>query len=227
MAGSVEPVSDTGNIAAAIQRAMVVVCHGYHRKEAPVSQISAPVAVTSRINVSMVSLKWGEVLSTLLPGTVAVYAIAPYFPALHARVTDIDKIGFEGGLVLLIVSALAGGVLEAVNRISWERILIKLCPSADALSGLTPENMELYERGVQSSYKYCTFYSNFALAIVLLIARRIDYAWRLKVVTLGAEMFILAGTALVLFYASYVQWKYFVNYMRKIFCRERTSYAAE
>src|SRR5690348_5203361 len=51
-------------------------------------------AQSQRVNVSMVSLKWGDVLSMLLPGAVALYAIAPYFPQLQERINEIfDRTG--------------------------------------------------------------------------------------------------------------------------------------
>jgi len=164
----------------------------------------------------MVSLKWGEVLSTLLPGAVALFAIAPYFPTLKDRIDHVSGAGLEGGIVLIMACALAGGVLEAFNRLTWEPyVLVKRCKSPDALSGLTPENMELYERGVQSSYKYCTFYSNFGLAMVLLLISHLQFSINKWSIGTG----IIAGTIGVLFRASFVQWKYFVNYQTKVFCR--------
>lgn len=198
-------------------------CHSYDGK-GNVSVQPPAIAVIPRVNISMVSLKWGEVLSTLLPGVVALYAIAPYFPTLKAKVDNINGIGWEGGLLLLMASALAGGVLEAFNRITWEKfVLAKLCRSVDALSSLTPENLELYERGVQSSYKYSTFYANFAWAMLLLLGRRVDHGLRIK----SVEMVIIAGTVAVLLVASYVQWTYYVNYLRKVFRKEKRGLHAE
>ena len=65
--------------------------------------------------ISMVSLKWGDVLSTLLPGAVALVAIAPFFPLLHEQILNPSGLGLGAGVALLMASALAGGVLEAVN----------------------------------------------------------------------------------------------------------------
>jgi hypothetical protein len=167
-----------------------------------------------RMNVSMVSLKWGDVLSTLLPGTVALFAVAPYFPSLNERIHNLDRIGVAGGFALLIASALAGGFLEALTRLTWERfVLVRLCPPKDILSNLNAENMDLYERGVQGSYKYATFYANFAWATILLLYARLDHGAAICSVPTS----LLAGMILMLLLASYVQWTYYVNYQTKVF----------
>lgn len=162
----------------------------------------------------MLSLKWGDILSMLLPGAVAVFAISPYFPLLSDWIQKIDKPTV--GLALLIASALAGGVLEAFTRIVWEPFwLMKRCKAPDTLSNLNPENLDLYERGVQSSYKYVTFYANFAWAMGLLLVGRMQHAatrWSIGTVIIGIVTAILLR-------ASHTQWKYFVNYQSKVFTR--------
>jgi hypothetical protein len=165
----------------------------------------------------MLSLKWGDVLSTLLPGALALFAISPYFPLLNNEIQNIDKISVSGGFALLIASALAGGLLEALTRITWERWwLQKRCPSSDALSSLTPTNLDLYERGVQSSYKYVTFYANFAWAVLtLLIVRLVRGVARCSVASV-----LLITVIAVLLWASHVQWTYFVNYQKKLFSKK-------
>jgi fluoride ion exporter CrcB/FEX len=161
----------------------------------------------------MVSLKWGDVLSTLLPGAVALFAVAPYFPTLKRWIDNLDKSGPSIGVVLLIAAALAGGVLEAVTRITWEKFLSKKYPLGDVLCNLTPVNVDLYERGVQSSYKYATFYANFAGALALLyLSRLIQGA---SGCSLGSVM--LGCTILILLVASYVQWGYYGHYRRSVF----------
>jgi hypothetical protein len=167
----------------------------------------------------MVSLKWGEVLSTLLPGAVALFAIAPYFPVLSVWFEKLDKGGIAVGVMLLMASALAGGVLEAVTRIIWEPYwLVKRCKPPDALSNLDSTNLELYERGVQSSYKYVTFYANFAWATLLLLVRNLQYTrW------FSISNFILAAAIIILLRASHVQWRYYVNYQKKLFNRSKLS----
>jgi hypothetical protein len=162
----------------------------------------------------MVSLKWGDFLSTLLPGCVALFAISPYFGRLDAIAKNLDKAGPVTGLVLLIASALVGGVLEAVTRITWEPWwLVRRCKPIDSLSNLTPDNLELYERGVQSSYKHVTFYANFAWATVLLLVSRWQQGGRL----FSIGTLILGLGLVVLLRASHVQWTYFVDYQKKLF----------
>lgn len=161
----------------------------------------------------MVSLKWGDVLSHLLPGAVLLYAAAPLFPRLHALTTDPSKIGAALGLALLMAAALAGGILEAWTRVTWEKYLVRrVSTSAKVLERLTKDNLELYERGVQSSYKYVTFYANFAWAVLALAAQRWFFGYPTPLSTL-----VLLGTAGLLLRASFVQWTYYVNYQNKVF----------
>jgi hypothetical protein len=173
--------------------------------------------VYSRVNISMVSLRWGDVLSTLLPGVLALFAIAPYFPLIDGYIKNIDKIGVAGGVALLIVATLAGGVLEAFTRLTWEKLLCRWHPSPNVLDKLSDsQNLELYDRGVQNSYKYVTFYANFAWAIALLFARRLFMGatlWSIAALILGVVFILLLA-------ASYVQWTYFVNYLNKAFKKE-------
>jgi hypothetical protein len=168
----------------------------------------------------MVSLKWGDVLSTLLPGAVALFAIAPYFPMLNAKIQKIDQTGPTTAVALLIASALAGGVLEAFTRIAWEPLwLTRRCKPTDVLRNLSADNLDLYERGVQSSYKYVTFYANFAWATSLLLFSRIQQHTA-RVWSIGSIVLIIA--IVVLLRASHVQWSYYVNYQNKVFERRPT-----
>lgn len=171
------------------------------------------VAVRTRVDVSTVSLKWGDALSIFLPGCVALYAIAPLFPALTQIILNADKAGAVTGVALLIAATLCGGILEAITRITWEPLyLCKKCPAVDVLSRVTPENLELYERGVQTSYKYVTFYANFGVALAMLLLSHVFMAgpWSLGNAALLAAIVILLR-------ASYVQWTYYVSYNSRIF----------
>ena len=171
----------------------------------------------------MVSLKWGDVLSTLLPGALALFALAGFFPAMDARIQDIEKIGTAFGFVLLMAAALAGELLGVFTRVVWERWwLVPHCNPHDALSNLKSYNLELYERGVQSSYKYVTFYANFAWAVMLLIASRLYKGDRPS----SAIIWFLMIAALVLLRGSHVQWTYFVTYLQKVF-PERRNHAGQ
>lgn len=164
----------------------------------------------------MVSLKWGDALSIFLPGTVAILAVAPYFPLVEKLIGALESGSVGAGAALLVAATLAGGILEAVTRITWERYwLTKRCPSPDVLPLLNGENLELYERGVQGSYKWVTFYANLAWGTTLLLASRLHQ---------GTQVFSVSTLALVvtigiLLRASHVQWTYFVNYITKVFGR--------
>jgi len=164
-----------------------------------------------RLNVSMVSIKWGDVLSTLLPGAVALFAVAQYFPALNGWIQNLNSAGTAVGLALLIGSALCGGVLEAFTRIGWERWwLMRRCKPPDSLKNLKLENLELYERGVQGSYKYVTFYANFAWATLLLLIKQMrSNPW-----SIGSAILLFAAG--ILLWASHIQWTYYVNYQQKL-----------
>ncbi len=178
---------------------------------------------TQRVNVSMVSLKWGNVISTLLPGALALFAIAGFFPAFYSRVHDIEQIGATFGVVLLMAAALVGGLLEAVTRVIWERFwLVPHCKPPDALRVLRADNLELYERGVEGNYKYVTFYANFAWATVLLLGSRLYSGDK----PCSAVIWLLAIASMVLLRASHVQWTYFVNYLNKVFA-ERSANVEE
>jgi H+/gluconate symporter-like permease len=167
-----------------------------------------------RVNVSMVSLKWGDALSTLLPGALALFAVTGFFPPLDARIHNIEQVGTTLGIILLMGAALAGGILEAFTRVVWERYwLIPNCKPIDALKNLRADNLELYERGVQSSYKYVTFYANFAWAIGILILSRLHKGDS----PCSALLWILVIIMLILLRGSHIQWTYFVNYLNKIF----------
>ena len=121
-------------------------------------------------------------------------------------------------MALLILSVLAGGILEAINRITWERWILSRCrPDVDVLTVLDGGNLGLYERAVQSSYKYVTFYAHFALAVFCLLVSWIienpGKSW-------NSYLPVLVGLAVlicILLRDSYVQWTYFVNYQNKVF----------
>lgn len=167
-----------------------------------------------RLNFPMVSVKWGDFLSMLLPGVVALWGIGPCYPGLSEHLNNLDRVGIAGGIALLIAAALMGGILEAFTRITWEKfVLVRACKPANVLSRLTPDNISLYERGVQSSYKWCTFYANFAWATAILFAGRTHAG--AAFLSIGSGLLLLAIAVLLI--ASYVQWTYYVSYNKKVF----------
>ena len=174
-----------------------------------------------RSTFSMVSLKWGDVLSILPPGALVIFALSQHVDLLGTQIRTLENITLATGFSLLIFSVLAGGVLEAITRIAWEQWLTsRRTTEVDVLKMLTPDNIVLYERGVQSSYKYVTFYANFSWAVLILMASlliKFPGAWW------SAFLFIIFG---ILLRASYVQWTYFVNYQDKVF-KPRSDSAAK
>jgi hypothetical protein len=142
---------------------------------------------------------------------------------MDARVHNIDQIGTTFGVILLMAAALTGELLGVFTRVVWERWwLIPFCKPPDALSTLKSENLELYERGVQSSYKYVTFYANFAWAIMLLALSRLYKGDRPS----SAVIWFLMIAAVALLRGSHIQWTYFVNYLKKVF-GERSANAGQ
>lgn len=172
----------------------------------------------SKVDVSMVSLKWGDVLSILFPGIVAMFAISPYFPTLHDKILKIDQASATFGMVLLIGACLAGGVLGAITRILWEPFwLVRRCSVPRGVMGnITSDNKDLYERLVENSYKYVTFYANLAWATIILFCTRLQQGGRFWS---GATL-ILTLTVIILIRASHVQWGYYVKSMKHFYSEE-------
>ena len=77
---------------------------------------TASQSSTVRVNVSMVSVKWGDVLSMFLPDTVALLALSSWIPELHERFVNLKTVSVAEGFALLIGSVLAGGILEVVYQ---------------------------------------------------------------------------------------------------------------
>lgn len=178
-----------------------------------------PSVQTIKVEFQMVSLKWGDALSTMLPGSVALLALALLLkpPAWIANEL-LGEVNAAGGVALLVAAALCGAVLEGITRVLWEpKVLLKYQPAPSVLSQLTPENVALYERGVQSSYKWVTFHANAGTAFVLL-----TFAFAVRSDAMSPSIIVgsILGTgliAIVLFRASYIQWGYYCNYMSKVF----------
>ncbi len=169
----------------------------------------------------MVSLKWGDVLSILLPGVVALFAISPYFPTLHEKILKIDQATATFGVVLLIGAAIVGGVIGAITRILWEPLwLVRCCKvPRGVMQNVKSENRELYERLVENSYKYVTFYANLAWATVILLFTRMQQGVGLC----SGSALILALAIVILIRASHVQWTYYVKYMNNFYGEEKTN----
>jgi hypothetical protein len=168
-----------------------------------------------KVNVSMLSVKWGDVLSMLLPGAVALFALSSWIPGLKDQMKNFQNVGVAEGFALLIAAALLGGLLEAITRVTWEKYwLVKRCPPPRMLNKLADgKNLELYERGVQGSYKWATFYANLSWAVVMLL---ISLWHRGDAICSLATPVLVVVTALLL-RASHVQWTYYVNYQNEVF----------
>ena len=161
----------------------------------------------------------------LLPGAIALLGLQAYIPIVGTWVDSISDTGNSNTLLLggalLMSAAFAGGVLEAFTRIGWERLfLLKSCPAPRGVLEALNENprlVELYERGVQGSYKWVTAHANTAWALLLVAAGRVAEGEAIWSNTHG----LIISTVVVLLIASYLQWTYFVNYQRLVFLKRR------
>lgn len=173
----------------------------------------------TKVDVSMISLKWGDFLSMLLPGVVALFSLKYWIPALREEASHLEKVTALEGAACLIAAALLGGVLEALTRVTWEKYwLAKRCPSPRVWHKLKDQlSFSLYENGVQGSYKYATFYSNFGFATLFLLVSlwHGGLSWH-SFATVA--LLLLIG---LLFWASEVQWSYFVKYEKDVFGEDK------
>ena len=171
-----------------------------------------------KVDLSMVSLKWGDFLSMLLPGTVVMFALKYWIPGLQDRAQHLGEVKLTEGVIFLIASALLGGILEGLTRVTWEKYwLIKRHPLPRVWNKLTPENFGLYENGVQGSYKYATFYANFGFAAIFLLVS----LWHAGTTWCSLITFVLLFIIGLLFRASHVQWTYFAAYERDVFPEDK------
>ena len=165
----------------------------------------------------MVTLKWGDALSLLLPGVLALFALSLFVLTPERSVKWFGDLSPTAGAGLVVVAAVLGGVLEGVTRIGWDRYVLP--PPPNVLPVLRADNnLDLYERGVQNSYKWATFYANSATAIVLIGVGLLVNHWLYSAIA-------SFGVAVLMFCASYTQWSYFCNYLQQVFVDGRSGNA--
>jgi hypothetical protein len=160
----------------------------------------------------MITLAWGNVLSILLPGIVAVLALRHLDPTIGALLAHPDKLGAGAGASILFLAALCGGVLEAVSRVvfdTWVPALWQRTPApSDGSPGprsvyeyVTPENQAVFQAAVENSYKYANFYGNLSMAMGFLMATRLMAHGG----CLGRLDGLLGPSAVMLGIAAYIQ----------------------
>jgi hypothetical protein len=149
---------------------------------------------------------WKKVIAILVP------KLFPFGQGVHF-------VSFPNEVTSNLGAAIAGGVIGAVTRILWEPLwLVRRCKvPRDVMQNVTSENKDLYERLVENSYKYVTFYANLAWATAILLFTRIQQGVRLC----SGSTLILALAIIILIRASHVQWTYYVKYMNNFYGEDK------
>ena len=142
----------------------------------------------------MVTLRWGDIISILLPGVVALFGLREFVPLLKQMSVSLNNLTLSSGVLLLICAGIAGGVIDALRRVLLEKWLIRVytrlrkrnsalasegivCCHNDVLCRenpadrnvfyhLSPQNLPLFESGVENSWRYYVFYCNLGFAVL-------------------------------------------------------------
>lgn len=159
----------------------------------------------------MVTLAWGDLLSLVLPGAVALLGVQRLYPAFNL-LENPNAITVSGGFFLLFAATLAGAVLEGMRRVLFDELLRKRASTkgSNLYAYITPANQALFEMLVQSSYKYQTFYGNLCCALYFVLTMRHVVA---PFVPFDRIDLVMAIAAVVALKASFVQGRYFEQAM--------------
>jgi len=116
-------------------------------------------------------------ISYFCPGIIGLYSIAPFSYRLSALL--IGKNGGPATASLLPITALGLALGMAINAASaatirqiFKRMGTK-APSAEDYSKLSSDKLPVYERIVDTTYKYFECYSNMSMAIVIFLISRL------------------------------------------------------
>jgi hypothetical protein len=149
----------------------------------------------------MLRITWGSLLSIVIPGVIAVYALGqtPLAPTiLTCLVAHTESLSVVGGFEFLTIALLAGGILEGARTVTldivldrWQR---KQGPGENLYNYLTPENLGVFEAAVDNSYRFYTFYGNVDLSLAFALA--VPWIWeRPQYWGLPLMMLILVASA--------------------------------
>ena len=115
-------------------------------------------------------LNFGQLIAYLIPGFLAVYALADFVPQFAALLGR-DGIPQAEALVPLLVLGLAVGVV--VNAFSWAllRPLFALSgvkrPDDLTYTKLRKDDIAVYNTIVEANFRYHQFYSNMLIAVLV------------------------------------------------------------
>lgn len=151
-------------------------------------------------------MRYGDFLSTFVPGAVLTLAVIP---------KGYESIAAVSALVLIPVAFLVGGILEAITRLVWEPLVLlrwKRIEPTDSQALRDAGVLRVHERNVEKSYKWACFYANGGFSLLLICAAGLLQRSGLTALEAGS----LVGTACVLLSASIKQWGYFATVHNRI-----------
>jgi len=152
----------------------------------------------------MVSITLGNALSLVLPGILVILAFGHFDVTVESLLKSPANLTAVESGVLVAMAGLAGGVIDALRRVTLDQLLPR---TSESIYGyLTVENLPLFEAGVENSYKYYTFYANLAFAALILLLVRLTTGAR------GPVDAALVITTLVVGYAAKVQHGWFLAF---------------
>ncbi len=156
----------------------------------------------------MVTLSWGNLLALILPGMVVLAGFEHLSPRIATLLASPNAITVPAGTLLLLLAALCGGVLEGARLVSLDWLLARQFVWPPIYEHLGPENLAVFEAGVENSYRYYGFYANLAGAVVFLLIA--------KYIAVGLEKHdgILFLTVVVAFVAAIIQYRNFAGFVR-------------
>lgn len=161
----------------------------------------------------MVRLGWGTFLGIVLPGIPVLVGLARLEPKIAAILATPEGVGVTTGVGLLLLTTLAGGVLDAVRRC----LIDVLMPPTEGsiFQNLTVANLPLFEAGVENSYRYYAFYANLALGVLFLFLVRLASGDR------GVWDVLLVITGLIAVLAARAQYRFYLRFANGFIAEEQ------
>jgi hypothetical protein len=171
------------------------------------------------------TVTWGNLLALLLPGIVFILGVSGMQPQLRDLAEHPDKLSAALVTVLLMCAALVGGIADAARRITTEILLTPL--RGNPYEYITPDNLKVWEAGVENSYRYYTFYANLAVVGFAVVLTRLIGRFVGALPAVGpTELFLLLGSG-ALEYAGRVQYQCFSGFVDGFVAGEKHRRSAE